>query len=143
MSIMRSPARMQSVSGDTVKIVTTHNFANLDFDTDVYSGVQFSSDGNMYAYQSAGGTTNIGSWLVKGAASDFYLVTTIDSGTLTTDAGRGPLQLNATRTYNCIDTTVNGAAVESVVTFTIEDVGTTDHAGPTPLSFSAFKDASG
>ena len=141
--MMRTPARMQSVTGDVLKIVTGHNFTNFGLGVDTYSGVQFSSDGNIYAYQTEGGVTSIGTWLVSGTNSDYYLVTTIDSGALTNDAGRGPLQLNTTRTYNCIDTTTNGAAVEAIVTFTIEDVGTADHAGPTPYSFFAFKDQTG
>lgn len=140
---MRQPARLQSVSGDAIRIVTGHNYANIADGVDTYSGVKFAADGNMYAYQAAGGTTNIGSWLVSGAVADYYLVSTIDSGTLDTDAGRGPLQLNADRVYYCLDTTAGVGFETATVTFTIEDAATTDFAGPTSLSFSAYKDLSG
>ncbi len=139
--MMRTPAQLQNVTGDVLRVVTGHDYTNFSIDASVYSGVKFDADGSMYAYNAGGSLANIGTWLVSGTNSTYYLVTTIDSGALTTDAGRGPLQLNTTRTYNCIDSVVNGAAVEAVVTFTIEDVGTADHAGPTPLSFSAFKDS--
>lgn len=137
MSIMRSPARTQDASGDSIRIVTGYNYATINFGGDAYSGVRFSSDGNMYAFQKAGGVTVIGSWLVSGTNSDYYIVSTVDAGSLTTDPGRGPLQLNATRDFNCIDTSYTGGAVTAVVSFTIEDVATTDFAGPTGLSFSA------
>ena len=143
MTLMRTPAKFQTITGDVVKIVTGYSYFNpppFVFDVDVYSGVRFSSDGNMYAYQAEGGVTNIGSWLVSGTNSDFYLVSTINAGTLTVDEGRGPHQLNADADFYCLDTTPFGGAVTASVTFTIEDDATTDYAGPTTLSFSAMKE---
>jgi hypothetical protein len=140
---MRTPARTQSVSADAITIITGHNYDNIGTGIDTYSGVRFAANGDMYAYQTAGGTTYIGTWLGKGTNSDYYLVSTIDSGSLQNDDGRGPLQLNADRDYYCLDTTVSGDPEEAIVTFTIEDVGTTDFAGPTPLSFYAFKTQAG
>lgn len=124
-----------------MRIVTGYNYSNSGIDVNTYSGVRFASDGNMYAYQTAGGVTNIGAWLVKGTIADYYLVSTIDGGTLQNDDGRGPLQLNVSRDYYCLDTTVHDGAETATVTFTIEDVATTDFAGPTSLSFSAEKDS--
>ena len=137
MTLMRTPARLQVITGDVIKIVTGYNYTTEASGADAYSGVRFSSDGQMYAFQAEGGVTNIGSWLVSGTASDFYIVSTVDSGSLQTDPGRGPLQLNANRDFNCIDTSYVGGAVTATVSFTIEDVATTDFAGPTGLSFSA------
>lgn len=54
----------------------------------IFSGLKFDSDGNLYKRQANGGYSSIGAWLVSGSAGDFTLVSTIDSGTLTTDAGR-------------------------------------------------------
>jgi len=145
-TLLRTPAEMQVVSGDVIKIVTTHNFTTLGTGVDTYSGVRFAADGQMYAFQTEGGTTNIGSWLVSGTNSDFYVVSTIDAtggDGLDTDAGRGPLQLNADRDFYCKDTTTNSSADTATLTFTIEDVATTDFAGPTPLSFSATKTPAG
>ncbi len=53
----------------------------------VFSGLRFDSDGNLYARQTAGGLSSLGAWLLSGTAGDFTLVRTIDSGSLTTDAG--------------------------------------------------------
>jgi len=140
---MRTPAKFQVITGDVIKIVTSYGFDTQAEGIDTYSGVRFAADGQMYAYQAAGGVTNIGSWLVSGTNSDYYLVSTIDSGSLDTDPGRGPLQLNSDRSFNVIDTTIDGLPDEASVTFTIEDVATTDFAGPTQLSFYAYKDPSG
>jgi len=130
---------MQIVSGAVLRIITGYDYHNTGVEVDTYSGVRFAADGNMYAFQAAGGLTNIGSWLVSGTIADYYVVSTIDSGTLSADAGRGPLQLNTNRDFYCLDTTYSGGSVTAECTFTLEDVGTTDFAGPTALSFSAFK----
>jgi len=73
----------------------------------VYSGVKFGADGNLYERQAAGGWSRFGTWLFSGLASTYYLSRTIDTGTLTTDAGAGPLQMNTDRIYD-IQETSNG-----------------------------------
>ena len=54
--------------------------------------------------------------MLNGSAGDFYVSRTIDSGTLTTDAGAGPLQLNTDRDYS-----INGLNKTTQVSFEISD----------------------
>ena len=84
----------------------------------VYSGAKFDADGNVYARTAGGAWQMVGAWLVAGSASTFYLSRTIDSGTLTTDAGAGPLQMNTDREYDKQKSGGNGA-VSCYVTFSI------------------------
>ena len=66
-----------------------------------YAGIKVDADGVLYQQQANGGWSAIGSqWLVSGTAASFYVSRTIISGTLTTDAGAGTLQLNTDRIYD-------------------------------------------
>lgn len=66
----------------------------------VYSGAKFDADGSIYARAATGAWQLVATWLVAGSAATYYLSRTIDSGTLTTDAGAGPLQMNTDREYD-------------------------------------------
>ncbi len=88
-----------------------------------YSGAKFASDGQVYERQAGGGWSNIGSWLLNGTNSDFYVIRTINSGSLTTDAGAGPLQLNTDRVYD-IQRTTDGES-RAAIEFSIVDSGET------------------
>ena len=65
----------------------------------VYSGVKFDGDGIMYILQSSNNYSKGRPWLLAGAATSFYLTRIINEGSLDTDAGAGPLQMNTDRIY--------------------------------------------
>ena len=90
----------------------------------IYSGVKFAADGMIYERQAAGGWSSIGTWLLNGTNSDFYIVRTIDSGTLTTDAGAGPLVLSTDREYDVQQSSVGTKT--TFVSFEIQNVGSSD-----------------
>lgn len=105
--------------GDTVKI-TSRTTTRLRIQATCTAGVRFGSNGTFSLFQANGGVSAIGGeWLVNGTPSTFYVSRTIDSGTLTTDAGAGPLQMNSTRDYN-IQQTSNGTK-DTTCTFNISD----------------------
>ena len=112
-------------------------FWNRDENPTVYSGVKFSSDGQVYARQLRGGWTNVGTWLHKGAAATFYLSRTTDD-VLTTDAGAGWLVMSSDRIYDMQRTSPTGISKASV-TFEIsnDSGGTPVVAGPQVYNFVA------
>ena len=97
MSLMRP--QLQNNSADAVTI-PGGSFATLGFTGTVYSGAKFDADGNVYRRTSAGAWQQLGAWLLRGAASSFYLKRVIVSGTLTTDDGAGPQLLSTDREYD-------------------------------------------
>lgn len=107
-------------SGD-VATLPINDFTTQGFTGTVYSGVKFDNDGNIYERQAGGGWSSIGAWLLSGTASDFYIKRTIDTGSLTTDGGAGPLILSTDRIYDLQRTTDGEDA--SRVTFSIVDIG--------------------
>lgn len=90
----------QGDPGDTVALPNAVLFNFINPPDVAYSGLKFDNDGNMYRRQAGGGWSSVGAWLLNGTASDFYITRAIVSGTLTTDAGAGPLQLNVDREYD-------------------------------------------
>ncbi len=108
----------QGASTEVVQFVS-HNFSRVGETGTIYSGVKLDNDGNLYARQAAGGYTSIGSWLLNGVNSGFFVTRVIDSGTLTTDAGAGPLVLSTDREY---DVRRSGAGTKTAtVSFEISD----------------------
>lgn len=105
-------------AGDVAQIIP-NDFVTQGFSGTVFSGVKFDADGNIYERQTAGGWSSIGAWRLSGAASTFYVSRTIDTGSLTTDAGAGPLQMNTDRIYD-IQRTSDGEDI-SRITFSISD----------------------
>ena len=80
----------------------------------VYSGVKFDQDGLLYARQSNGGWSAFGTWLLNGTNSDYYINRTINSGTLTGDAGTGSsITLGTDRVYD-IQRTSGGTSTAQV-----------------------------
>lgn len=104
-----------------------------------YSGVKFSSDGNIYARQGDGAWSAVAVWLLNGVASDYYITRAIISGTLTTDDGAGPLILSSSREYDVQRFAGSPPAKTASNTFEIENISTTVLASAT-YSFSAFYD---
>ena len=138
MSIVSRLYASQGDPGGTV-IILNSNFNTIGlFSGPSYSGVRFSIDGNMYRRQAAGGWSSIGAWLLKGAASDYYVQRTVESGTLTADGGDGA-QLTTDRTYD-IQQPAPFEALAALVTFELstDAPGTSVEAGPTALSFNTF-----
>ena len=83
----------------------------------IFSGCKFDADGSIYARTFAGAWQVVGTWLVAGAASGYWISRTIDTGSLTTDAGAGPLVLSTDREYD-VQMSSNGEK-NSAVTFSI------------------------
>ena len=68
-----------------------------------YAGVKLDSDGGLYCMTPDGQWSFVDSWLLTGANTVHQVVRTIDSGTLSTDAGAGPLALSSDRSYEIIN----------------------------------------
>jgi hypothetical protein len=66
----------------------------------LYSGVKFGADGGVSERQPGGTWSRVYTWLLSGTNSTFYIVRTVVDGTLTTDAGAGPLVLSSDRIYD-------------------------------------------
>jgi len=104
------------------------NFANDGTGKVIYSGVRFGSDGNIYR-MSEGGTWQVWTqWLVKGAASSYYLFRTINSGTLVSDSGTG-VQMSTTRSYY-LTSSIEEKTASIDFTISTSTTGTPVVAGP-------------
>ena len=92
-----------------------------------YSGLKIGSDGNLYERQAVGGWSRFGTWLFIGTAANYYVQRTVNSGSLTTDAG-GPvgsgLQLNADRIYD-VQTSYSDKTTTVKFEIATESAGTT------------------
>jgi hypothetical protein len=120
----------------------------INFNTDgtnnpVYSGVRFDSDGKIYKTDAAGNWQYAADWLLDGAASDYYLWRTIESGTFTQDDGDGN-QLNTGDLDYYLTNSVDWFFRTGSITFKISD----DSAGSNILvtrlySFSAYHEGTG
>lgn len=86
-----------------------------------YSGLRIGADGDLYERHPTGGWSRYGTWLFRGSAATYYVVRSVDSGVLTTDAGAGPLQLNANRDY---DVQTSSGESDAVIQFDIADEAT-------------------
>jgi len=86
-----------------------------------HAGVKIGSDGALYTQHALGGWSAIdGEWFVNGSAGGFYVSKTLESGTLTTDAGAGPIQTNVDRIYDIQEATT-GLTKTAVITINISD----------------------
>ena len=101
-----------------VQVPSGIDFTRSAISGTVYSGVKFDADGSVYARTAAGAWQVVGTWLVAGSAGGYWISRTIDSGTLTTDAGAGPLVQSTDREYDRQKDGGNGV-VSSTVTFSI------------------------
>jgi hypothetical protein len=81
-------------------VLPANNLTTTSGSIPVYSGLKIDADGNLYERTPNGGWSQFAVWLLAGTASTYYVSRTILTGTLTTDAGAGPLQLNADREYD-------------------------------------------
>ena len=86
--------------GDTVSI-SDKTVSNIRAVGTCFAGIKLDSDNALYIKQANGGYSAVnGEWFVHGNPANFYFSRTIVSGTLTTDAGAGPLQSNVDREYD-------------------------------------------
>ena len=67
------------------------------------AGIKLDNDGNIYSKQSNGTWSQVGTWLLSGAAAGFWASSTVDSGTLDTDAGAAFLVLTSDREYSVLN----------------------------------------
>ena len=91
-------------------VLPTQAFITVGSGT-VYSGLKIGTDGELYKRQAGGGWSRFATWLLIGTAANYYVSRTLIQGALTTDAGAGPLQLNADRIYD-IQRTSTGSVVK-------------------------------
>lgn len=100
----------------------------------IYSGVQFNSDGNVYARQLGGGWGLVGKWMLNGASSSYHIHRTI-TGTLTTDAG-DDLVLSTSRVYD-VQNSAPSTTVTASVLFRISNVADSVTYDTATYAFSA------
>ena len=121
----------------SVVALPENNFATVGTTSIVYSGVKFGSSGYISEQQPNGAWSVVGTWLLNGTNSDFYIVRGTPSSTLTTDAGAGPLALSTDRIYGVQRTGIGFKT--SVIDFEIQNVGTDVLASAT-YTLQAYKD---
>jgi hypothetical protein len=85
----------------SVRLPELESFWNeSDVYNPVYSGIRFGSDGKIYRSTEQGNWQATGaSWLITGAASSYYLVRTVTSGSALGTDGGTLQQMNANRDY--------------------------------------------
>ena len=64
-----------------------------------YSGLKVDADGGLYEKTPGGGWSRYATWLLAGTNTTYYVSRTVAEGSLSVDAGAGPLQCNADREY--------------------------------------------
>lgn len=92
----------QYANSGEVQLPDYEGFWNLggERDTTVYSGIRFGSDGKIYRATIAGNWQWTGrSWLLDGAASGYYLVRTVVSGSALASDGGTLQQMNTNLDY--------------------------------------------
>lgn len=112
--------------GDTGSGAVNCPIASLENNGTTYnvsSGIKFDADGDVYRMTILGAWQRIGTWLINGTNSDYYISRTIDSGSLDTDAGAGPLQMNSDRAYAIVQTTVGTSTAMISVTISNSTTG--------------------
>ena len=118
----------------------THDFSRIGEAGTIYSGIKFDNDGNIYARQTDGGWSSIGSWLLNGANSDFFVKRVVDTGTLTTDGGAGPIVMSSDRIYDVQRSTL-GIKTTAVSFEMSNDISGSPILAMITHTFTAFKDS--
>jgi len=137
MSLMVAIHGSGGAIGDKAQFVS-HNFDNTGSTGTIYSGLRIDADGGLYARQEQGGWSRFGTWLLGGTNSTFYVSRTIVTGSLDTDAGAGPLQLNTDRDYD-VQRSIDGED-NCTVSFEIsDDVSGSPVVASASYSFSAIR----
>jgi hypothetical protein len=96
---------------DMIESGTTANSATLPADNGEFqqarglkpctAGIRIDSDGDVYSKSNDGSSwQRVGTWLLVGPNTNFWVSRTIDSGSLAVDAGAGPLACTADRDYS-------------------------------------------
>ncbi len=118
-----------------------NNFRNLPGDIlPVYSGLKIDADGGLYESTPGGGWSRFATWLLAGTNTTYYASRTVIEGSLTVDAGAGPLQCNADRIYYI---TTNGPLKLTTVRFDLaSDASGSPIVASVSYVFSAWSDIS-
>lgn len=95
--------------------------------------LSFENDGDITTLDS-GGSTNIGDWLVAGAAAAFDINVTVNSGALQVGAA-GTFNLGTTRQFGC-DKAIVGTSTANV-TFKLRRAGSSTDLDTATVAFSA------
>jgi len=106
-------------------IGTTSSHTRTRQGADCTAGVSLNSNGTEYAHSNAGvatGTT-LGSWLVGGAASGFYVRCTVLAGALTTGTEDTWQVLSTTRNYTVVQTEADVGPATAWIRIEIDTVG--------------------
>lgn len=109
------------------EMFTTANSAILPPDVGEYqqisslkpcnAGIKIDADGSVYTKSNNGVWQVVATWLLVGPNTAWWVSRTIDSGTLTTDAGAGPLVCSSDREYSIANVILSST---KTVTLTLE-----------------------
>ena len=96
-----------------------NNFRNRPGDiVPNYSGLKIDADGGLYEMTPGGGWSRFSTWLLAGTNTTYYASRSVTEGSLTVDAGVGPLQCNADREYYV---TTNGPLKTTTIVFELSN----------------------
>ena len=129
-------------SGPQVSPSTANVTTNGDFNPTV-AGVDYRTNGTEWSSTASGSyTVSRGSWLDIGGSDEVWIQRTINSGSLTTDAGSGVLAMTSSRLFAVEDTSYPGGAVTCGLTVKFySDSGGTTEIGSATFTLSAERQA--
>ena len=93
--------------------LSSRTVSRFRVDLNCHSGIRTGGTGILFLIQATGGFSSVsGEWLINGSAADFFIKRTIISGSLEVDPGPGFLQMNTTRTYDNLKSSVGVKTTE-------------------------------
>jgi len=117
--------------------ITDRTISNAAVPSPVHSGVRVGSGGELFAIQANGGFSEIsGEWLPVGTPGDFFVASTIISGTLEVDAGSTFVVCSTNRDYDNQKTSQGLKTTNILLTFS-SDVSGTPVVGTATLIFES------
>lgn len=119
MSLAYVPFGTTGVGGDSGSLPSL-NLENTGPPT-VFSGIRFDVAGTISVRNANGSWGVRGNWLSNGAAVDFSINHGTVDGTLTTDAGAGPLQMSAGPHIYDVQASVPATDANASAQFTLEN----------------------
>jgi len=104
--------------------ITDRTISNAAVPGTVHSGVRVGSGGELFAIQANGGFSEIsGEWLPVGTPGNFFVASTILSGTLEVDAGSTFVVCSTNRDYDNQKTTQGLKTTSILLTFSSDVSG--------------------
>lgn len=117
--------------------ITDRTISNAAVPSPVHSGVRVGSGGELFAIQANGGFSEIsGEWLPVGTPGDFFVASTIISGTLEVDAGSTFVVCSTNRDYDNQKTSQGLKITNILLTFS-SDVSGVPVVGTATLIFES------